>query len=86
MPAPLAEGSNPVAMSRLDDLAATVASARERGQTPVNVETDRLADWLAGWRADRARILDAEENARAWKRRARRHRAGPRRAGARGGR
>lgn len=57
------------ALSRLEDLVALVADARAHGQTPVAVGADQLADWLMGWRADRARVLDAEDDARRWKRR-----------------
>jgi len=60
------------AISRLEDLAALVADHRAQGHADASVPTDQLVDWLVGWRADRVRLTDAEEERDRWRRRARR--------------
>ena len=70
-------------LKRLEDLAAAVESHRRQGHAEAALPVDDLADWLAGWRADRLRAYDAQEEARRWRARAKR---GEAKAAAHGGR
>ena len=64
-------------LARLDDLAVLVADARGKGRAAASVPTEQLADWLMGWRADRLRLVDAEDERDRWRRRARAHKPAP---------
>ena len=57
---------------RLEDLAAALADHRARGAAIAELALERLDAWLAGWRAEQARALAAESDARRWRRIARR--------------
>ena len=56
-------------LARLDDLAVLVADHRRLGRANASVPTDQLADWLAGWQADRFGRAVAEEDVTRWRRR-----------------